>query len=119
MGSTAPAPQGPNQLVQRRVYLVLHHILKELSSKRLAADQRNFEQAGSCMGLCICAQPGPRPLVSASLHCRQWRGCCVHLPGLATLLSWRTAVTPVAAGHAAAPGAHVATVGGRHCGSGC
>ena len=36
--------QGPNQLVQRRVYLVLHHILKELSSKRLAADQRNFEQ---------------------------------------------------------------------------
>jgi hypothetical protein len=26
----------------RRVYLVLHHILKELASKRLAADQRNF-----------------------------------------------------------------------------
>ena len=30
-------------LAQRRVYLVLHHILKELASKRLAADQRNFE----------------------------------------------------------------------------
>ena len=39
--------QGPNQLVQRRVYLVLHHILKELASKRLAADQRNFEQVGA------------------------------------------------------------------------
>lgn len=36
--------QGPGQLLQRRVYLVLHHILKELASKRLAADQRNFEQ---------------------------------------------------------------------------
>ena len=41
------APQSPNQLVQRRVYLVLHHVLKELASKRLAADQRNFEQVGS------------------------------------------------------------------------
>lgn len=37
--------QGSSQLAQRRVYLVLHHILKELASKRLAADQRNFEQA--------------------------------------------------------------------------
>ena len=42
----SPLPQDPSQLVQRRVYLVLHHILKELASKRLAADQRNLEQAG-------------------------------------------------------------------------
>lgn len=28
----------------RRVYLMLHHILKELSSKRLVSDQRNFAQ---------------------------------------------------------------------------
>lgn len=36
--------QGGSTLAQRRVYLALHHILKELASKRLAADQRNFEQ---------------------------------------------------------------------------
>ncbi|GFR48983.1 hypothetical protein Agub_g11001, partial [Astrephomene gubernaculifera] len=33
-----------NPLVVRRVYLILHHVLKELSSKRLAADQANFAQ---------------------------------------------------------------------------
>ena len=31
-------------LTTRRVYLALHHILKELSSKRLAADQRSFAE---------------------------------------------------------------------------
>ena len=36
-------------LAVRRVYLVLHHILKELSSKRLLADQKNFEQVGGRM----------------------------------------------------------------------
>ena len=29
-------------LAARRAYLVLHHVLKELASKRLPADQRNF-----------------------------------------------------------------------------
>lgn len=33
-------------LTARRVYLVLHHILKELSSKRLAADVACFAQVG-------------------------------------------------------------------------
>ncbi len=33
-------------VIARRVYLMLHHILKELSSKRLVADQRNFAQVG-------------------------------------------------------------------------
>jgi len=28
----------------RRVYLILHHVLKELSSKRLVADQKNFAE---------------------------------------------------------------------------
>ncbi len=28
----------------RRVYLILHHVLKELSSKRLIADQKNFAE---------------------------------------------------------------------------
>ena len=38
-------------MAARRVYLVLHHILKELSSKRLVADQRNFAQVSgvSCL----------------------------------------------------------------------
>lgn len=31
-------------LTVRRVYLALHHVLKELASKRLASDQRNFEE---------------------------------------------------------------------------
>lgn len=34
-------PSG-DTLVIRRVYFILHHVLKELSSKRLAADQKNF-----------------------------------------------------------------------------
>lgn len=34
----------PSTLAVRRVYLVLHHILKELASKRLLSDQKNFEQ---------------------------------------------------------------------------
>ena len=34
--------QRGSTLTVRRVYLVLHHILKELSSKRLASDQKNF-----------------------------------------------------------------------------
>jgi Exportin 1-like protein len=38
--------QGNSLLAARRVYLVLHHILKELASKRLAADQAIF--AGVC-----------------------------------------------------------------------
>jgi len=35
---------GGDLLLQRRVYLVLHHVLKELSSKRLTADQKNFAE---------------------------------------------------------------------------
>lgn len=34
--------QNGSTMTVRRVYLVLHHILKELSSKRLASDQKNF-----------------------------------------------------------------------------
>jgi hypothetical protein len=37
---------GYGPVVARRVYLMLHHVLKELASKRLVADQRNFAQAG-------------------------------------------------------------------------
>ena len=36
--------QANSVLTTRRVYLALHHIIKELSSKRLAADQRNFAE---------------------------------------------------------------------------
>ena len=31
----------------RRVYLVLHHVLKELASKRLPMDQRNFAEVST------------------------------------------------------------------------
>ncbi|KAK9844039.1 hypothetical protein WJX81_002691 [Elliptochloris bilobata] len=38
------APGGPGALQARRAFLVLHHILKELSSRRLMADQRTFAE---------------------------------------------------------------------------
>jgi len=37
-----PPPLSHTQV--RRVYFVMHHVLKELSSKRLAADQKNFAE---------------------------------------------------------------------------
>jgi hypothetical protein len=40
----AAAPAGPSMLVVRRTYFVLHNVLKELSSKRLAADQKAFAE---------------------------------------------------------------------------
>jgi hypothetical protein len=36
--------QGGGTLTVRRVYFVMHHVLKELSSKRLAVDQRSFAE---------------------------------------------------------------------------
>jgi hypothetical protein len=97
---------GAGQLLQRRVHLALHHVLKELASKRLAADQRNFEQAGggrwgwgpgrgkerawSLVGQ--VKRPSPPPAVP---------GC------------------PPPAGDCAAAGADVAAVGGRHGGHRC
>lgn len=36
--------QSPDILTTQRVYLVLNQTLKELSTKRLAADQRNFAE---------------------------------------------------------------------------
>jgi hypothetical protein len=66
----------------RRVYFVLHHVLKELASKRLAADQRNFAEARGAraprLGLRAASgfrapgslerplPPGPRP--ASALH---------------------------------------------------
>ena len=38
-------------LLARRTFLVLHHILKELTTKRLASDQRNFAEVGGRHGL--------------------------------------------------------------------
>eukprot|EP00882_Tetradesmus_deserticola_P030292 GHRQ01033993.1.p1 GENE.GHRQ01033993.1~~GHRQ01033993.1.p1 ORF type:complete len:225 (+),score=98.09 GHRQ01033993.1:341-1015(+) len=38
------AGSAPSMLVVRRTYFVLHHVLKELSSKRLAADQQAFAE---------------------------------------------------------------------------
>lgn len=50
--------QNGSTLTVRRVYLVLHHILKELSSKRLTSDQKNFADVRdvllcrSCLVMC-------------------------------------------------------------------
>ena len=41
--------QSSNTLVVRRVYLVLHHALKELASKRLSSDQKAFAEVPSEM----------------------------------------------------------------------
>lgn len=35
---------GGGALASRRVYLVLHHVLKELATKRLATDKKHFAQ---------------------------------------------------------------------------
>ncbi len=45
-GGTGGSTAGGTLLV-RRVYLILHHIVKELSSKRLFADQKNFSEVRS------------------------------------------------------------------------
>ena len=53
---TSNTPSAAQVLLTRRVYLVLHHILKELSSKRLMADQKNFAAAGELLWPAIWAQ---------------------------------------------------------------
>ena len=76
-------------LTTRRTYLVLHHVLKELSSKRLAPDQRAFADVS-------------RPtcnLLASNAACRVshiWYGpavispvACVGMPG-SLVISWKT-----------------------------
>lgn len=46
--------QSQNTLVVRRVYLVLHHALKELASKRLGSDQKAFAEV---MAVCCSSWP--------------------------------------------------------------
>ena len=47
--------QSQNTLVVRRVYLVLHHALKELASKRLSSDQKAFAEVnGDCFAFLVC-----------------------------------------------------------------
>lgn len=49
----AQQPQQQQVLLVRRTYFVLHHVLKELSSKRLAADQKAFAQV-QCKAVLLC-----------------------------------------------------------------
>lgn len=42
--------QSNSVLTTRRIYLTLHHIMKELASKRLAVDQRNFAEVTDSFG---------------------------------------------------------------------
>lgn len=73
--SAAPAGQQLSQqqqvLLVRRTYFVLHHVLKELSSKRLAADQKAFAQVccGVCWGVMATA-----PTLSSTACCRSQFG---------------------------------------------
>lgn len=55
--------QSPDVLTTQRVYLVLNQTLKELSTKRLAADQRNFAEV--CV-LCILTDDQRIPVVRTS-----------------------------------------------------
>ena len=48
---------GHGPVAARRVYLMLHHVLKELASKRLAADQRNFAQVHALKVSCRFRSP--------------------------------------------------------------
>ena len=54
-------PGGPGALPARRAFLVLHHILKELSSRRLMADQRTFAE--------VCGPPVLQPPGRSRLAC--------------------------------------------------
>jgi hypothetical protein len=64
--------QGGSTLIVRRVYYILHHILKELSSKRLAADQRAFAEVGIRVGCAVtCHHAGERARASFFSFCRQ------------------------------------------------
>lgn len=67
-----------SQLSSRRTYLVLHHVLKELSSKRLAADQKAFAEVGmQATGLGLQAVPGA------------WLSkCSITVITLSSLIQW-------------------------------
>jgi len=84
--SSSSSSRQQQQLTARRVYLVLHHLLKELSSKRLPADQRAFHdvatlllpflwaqwgattQVGVRACVCVCERVRMRPCVHACMR---------------------------------------------------
>lgn len=51
-------------LLVRRTYFVLHHVLKELSSKRLAADQKAFAQVRPASHLPVVTVAPPASTLS-------------------------------------------------------
>ncbi len=55
--------QSGSALANRRVYLVLHHVLKELATKRLATDRKHFAQV-----LLLFAPSATEPHLMLSLH---------------------------------------------------
>lgn len=52
--------QSQNTLAVRRVYLVLHHALKELASKRLSSDQKAFAEVKGVLLLSSFAACNPQ-----------------------------------------------------------
>lgn len=61
-----PGQQTAQQQAQlvRRTYFVLHHVLKELSSKRLAADQKAFAQVRPVLDLPVIVTVAPASIIS-------------------------------------------------------
>jgi hypothetical protein len=70
-GELLARAEGGSTLTVRRVYLVLHHTLKELASKRLAADQKAFAEVPASW-----SRTAPRP---PWRHCMHARSCIVPL----------------------------------------
>ena len=54
-------------LASRRVYLVLHHVLKELATKRLATDKKHFAQVLPL--LCTACQSTPAHIANIVNAC--------------------------------------------------
>lgn len=57
---TSGQSSSTSTLTVRRVYLILHHIVKELSSKRLFADQKNFAEVSVAMAVHLCVGGLPK-----------------------------------------------------------
>jgi hypothetical protein len=88
---------GHGPVAARRVYLMLHHVLKELASKRLAADQRNFAQVHGLNAPCSCRRTAVFQGVCSSRNASQTQ------PGISWVCSQSLAATiNSSAGHAPA-----------------
>lgn len=78
-------------LLGRRTYFVLHHVLKELSTKRLAADQKAFAQARRAAGAARAARAAlPLRPARHGRPARRSRRCCLTTSTAAGARCWAT-----------------------------